>query len=322
MKRVSSSDIKSILQNYAVGNLQSFRLLKGGVENLNVVITTTKGKYVLRLHREAHSFRTKNYVIFELDLIDFLRRRGFPIPQVIRMTDGERIFDFKATHGVLFSFEEGKHILRKDLWQVKEIGKVLGRLHKFTRNLSINHAPYRKIITKEKIQKYVKENLHYLEKQLPRTAKEISYLAKSKELGVPSELPSGCVHVDLHDENVLFGGKKISAVLDWDDSFHGPFILDVGSAMRLWCAGRKKIDYKRVRCLIQSYETERKLQESEKKALKKSCFTVILWHTSYLMQPQHIEKPRILPIIKNSAIFLKNLIDTNEQEFYEKVFGK
>lgn len=322
MNRISSSEIKSILKKYSVGTLKSFRLFKGGIENLNVAITTTKGKYVLRLHREAHSFRTKNYVIFELDLIDLLRKNGFPIPAVIRMNDGGRLFDFKDTHGVLFSFEEGKHILRKDLWQVKEIGRTLGKLHKLTGNLSINHASYRKIITKERIQKYVKENLSHLARRLPKTAKEINILAQANELNLPSVLPSGCVHVDLHDENVLFKGKKISAALDWDDSFHGPFILDLGSAMRLWCSRRKKVDFKRVRLLIENYEKERKLQQVEKRALQKSCFTVILWHTSYLMQPQHIDKPRVLPIIKNSAEFLKMLTRISEQEFYEKVFGK
>lgn len=45
---------------------------------------------------------------------------------------------------------------------------------------------------------------------------------------IPRDAAIGCVHGDFHWGNIIFGEDEVRAILDWEISFIGPTLLDVG----------------------------------------------------------------------------------------------
>lgn len=45
---------------------------------------------------------------------------------------------------------------------------------------------------------------------------------------IPRDATTGCVHGDFHWGNIIFGEDEVRAILDWEISFIGPTLLDVG----------------------------------------------------------------------------------------------
>lgn len=45
---------------------------------------------------------------------------------------------------------------------------------------------------------------------------------------IPRDAEIGCVHGDFHWGNIIFGEDEVKAILDWEISFIGPTLLDVG----------------------------------------------------------------------------------------------
>ena len=76
----------------------------------------------------------------------------------------------------------------------------------------------------ETIEKYMKcindSDVPYRE-LLPKIIREL------KENGVSHENPTGPIHVDFGPKNTLWKDGRIAAVLDFDNAYSGPYILDI-----------------------------------------------------------------------------------------------
>ena len=88
-------------------------------------------------------------------------------------------------------------------------------------------------------------------------------------LNFPNNLPSGAIHEDLGKRHILWQKNKIIAIVDFDRSYYGKLILDLGEACRGWCFidNWKKWSNKNFQALINGYQNKRKLTQLEKKYL-------------------------------------------------------
>jgi Ser/Thr protein kinase RdoA (MazF antagonist) len=95
---------------------------------------------------------------------------------------------------------------------------------------------------------------------------------------LPKGFPRGPIHVDIKPENVLVRQGKLVGVLDFDNSYVGPYLVDIGKAVTWWCIKRGKINMKHFAALILGYEQKRKLTDPERKFLGPSILYSVASH--------------------------------------------
>jgi len=104
---MDQKEIKMLLENWDIGKLVSCRRLEKGVVNINWIVKTSQGKYVLR--KIVH-FTNIEDLKFELDYLIYLKEHNFPyrIPVPIKTKNKEDFFEFKSSCFWLYEYVEGR----------------------------------------------------------------------------------------------------------------------------------------------------------------------------------------------------------------------
>ncbi len=101
---LTDAEITEILSHYAVGTLLASRALTQGSVQTNLLLDTTKGKFVLRYYRQNRSLQA---VQFEVNLIAYLKRHGYPCAAVLKNRAGKLAGETNGKPYALFEFLEG-----------------------------------------------------------------------------------------------------------------------------------------------------------------------------------------------------------------------
>src|SRR4051794_36144874 len=102
----SQTELAEISANYDLGEYRSSRPLTGGTVQTNILLETTRGKFVLKYYEG----RSKESVRFEANLIKYLKDRNYPCPALFKNKHGKFINLYQEKPYLLFEFVEGQHI--------------------------------------------------------------------------------------------------------------------------------------------------------------------------------------------------------------------
>lgn len=238
--------------------------------NLSFFIFTDKSKYILRLCGAKARHRTYEEILSEIKLLKFLHGQGIPVPNPVKI-NSKFIISINKRNGICYEYLSRDAVKTPNLLQCFAVGKILGKIHNLTANFKY---PYkRKLWNLEETKKYfqeVKENLSQ-NKFLQKYNFIEAIDSALGDLNFPKKLPSGAIHEDLGKRHILFRGNEISRILDWDRSYYGQFILDLGQAIRGWCFDEwKKFNKEKFHSVLNGYESQRKLTPLERKFLLNS----------------------------------------------------
>ena len=78
---VTDQTLKEFAQQYAIGEINSFKGIAEGVENSNYLLKTTEGDFILTLYEKRVE---KKDLPFFLGLMEYLSERSFPAPVPVR----------------------------------------------------------------------------------------------------------------------------------------------------------------------------------------------------------------------------------------------
>jgi Ser/Thr protein kinase RdoA (MazF antagonist) len=103
-------------------------------DNDHYLVRTDKGKYVLRVYQLGkHLERVEDDYQYELDWLDFLKRRGLPVAYPIPRKDGYFLGSINAPEGkryfALFSFAEGDPMSLKNQEHLYQCGAAMASIH-------------------------------------------------------------------------------------------------------------------------------------------------------------------------------------------------
>jgi len=196
----------------------------GGSFSLNVLIETSAGRYVVRVHgTQTEPAR--------LDSIQRARRHlaagGVPAPQQVLTVDGA---PFVTVGDHLVEVERYvEHDADMDSWHRLELGlPYLGQTHSLFRSLQVgapgHAAPLANHIepdlalagTLRGVERIRAWNPTPDEVLLAATFEELAHLVHEAERDTISGLPRQLVHGDFWDNNVLFRGDTVVLVTDLD----------------------------------------------------------------------------------------------------------
>ncbi|MCX6798334.1 MAG: phosphotransferase [Candidatus Falkowbacteria bacterium] len=134
-------------------------------------------------------------------------------------------------------------------------------------------------------------------------------------LKFPATLPKGMIHEDLGRRHVLWQKDRIDAIIDFDRSYFGYLLFDLGQAGRAWGFKNNWHSFDRVGLarLLRGYQTERKLTKLEKELLPDAIkFAILERALSFCTRYLNFSKdPKDQAFAWNSVFKQLPLIDKN-----------
>jgi homoserine kinase type II len=266
--KLTRQEIEDHLTNYKLGTLTNFKEIIEGIDNTNLLIETTQGRFILTIFESRID---KNSLPFFINFKIHLAQKGICCPIPIVANSGASIVDLKGKKSTIVTFLNGTSLKAREdgyydnitLNHCYEIGKVLARLHLATadfnmsRENELNPLVLRSLFNK----------IQYLHRNLRAEILEnLDFIEKNWQ----SNLPSGASHLDLFPDNVFFDQEeKMSGVIDFYFAANDLLIYDFAIAVNAWCFDeRNNFDQQKFDEILRGYEEVRKFSAEEKEFLK------------------------------------------------------
>lgn len=239
-KKINKKIISVALSTYFGNNKFSFEKLEGGFENASFLIKNGRKKYVLRIYNAiqfGRHVRDEKNILCELEFVEFLRKKGIPIPPIHKTKNNlnfTKIKIDKTYHFVILTdYIEGKQVDRLSINKIKAVARLQAKIH--ISSIDYNPKMLRKRPDPLDVQKWIKKEL----KGYKPPAKKKAWILKSMEFfnyfdkkineKSISGLPMIMIHGDLHLANLKFIGDEVSGVFDFDDVKKSIVADDIGS---------------------------------------------------------------------------------------------
>ncbi|GAA4914433.1 homoserine kinase [Stackebrandtia albiflava] len=198
--------------------------LPGGQDNRNLRIGTDLGDVVVRQYLRSPLERIRA----ELELVDFLARRGYPTPAPLPLRAG-RFLSEQEPPVAVFEFARGRAADGSDGAPAAQTGELLARLHTLTSGwLDARIPEYDRVAA---LRATIDGPFEVPGAEEWRAAVESFLAENSTGLAELAELPAGPLHHDMHGANLLVENGRITAVLDFDELNHGPLVIDLARAL-------------------------------------------------------------------------------------------
>jgi homoserine kinase type II len=258
----STKDFENILSQYSLGTFTKSKPISQGTVQTNYLIHTRQGKYVFRYYEN----RAPESVLFESELLTYLKSRQYPCPAPIPDQQGACVGTYQGKSFVIFEFVAGHHIDHPTEHHKQQLIQKVAELQILTRDYQPRYLAYRlnydithcrdlaaleakKISTQEALEKFA-----WLDFQL-------------SNLDLPDSLPKGICHCDFHFSNVLFRDDQFIGLIDFDDANYTYLIFDLVSLIDSWAwpFQSDRLDLAQAREIVQAYNAHRPLRSIERR---------------------------------------------------------
>lgn len=248
---VGLAELADWLQPCNVGRPLACKGIAAGVENSNFFVTTTQGEYVLTLFERLSG----SDLDFYLGLMAHLAGQAYPCPRPVPAGSAALWRPLAGKPAALVSRLAGHCIEDSQAAHCAEIGHALGSLHRLAAGYA-GHLPNPRGVAWR--QAAAARLLPLLgADDAARLRAEIAFQSAQDY----AALPQGIVHADLFRDNVLWGGDRLSGVLDFYFAGEDALLFDLAVAANDWCA-----DATAENALLQAYRQERVLTSQELQA--------------------------------------------------------
>jgi len=264
--------LNELLRKFPLGTIRKIELLATS-GNISYIVNTDEKNYLLRLSPLGFRWRSKQEIDAELEIIDYLLAKKFPVVKPIATKSGKQIISWKNHFGYLREFINAKPKLNPTLDEVRQFGELLGTFHNLIDNYKTKYKRKHIWDLKETKKNFEEDKKIILKSNFKQKMEFIEKFEKEIfSLNFPENLPSGTIHEDLGKRHVLWQKDKIVGIIDFDRSYYGKLILDLGEACRGWCFinNWKRWSNGVFQSLINGYQSKRRLTDPEKKYLVNS----------------------------------------------------
>jgi len=256
---VSDAELEAFLAEYDIGEPESFKGIAEGVENSNYLLTTTKGPYFVTLYEKRVDPKD---LPFFLGLMDHLAARGINCPRPIHGRDGKALRTLAGRPAAITTFLQGLWPRRMTLRHCGQVGEALAALHLAGRDFELKRPNALSVAGWRPL---YEGSRHHIDAPLTAELRaEIDFF----EATWPAGLPSGVIHADLFNDNVLFLHDRLSGLIDFYFACNDAFAYDVAICLNAWCfEPDMSFNATKGRALLQGYESVRPLGADERKVL-------------------------------------------------------
>lgn len=299
-------EVVKILKNYSLGNLNSLRGIKEGIENSNYLLNASSGKYILTIYEKR--VNTKELPFF-INLMSHLSSNKIICPKPILNNSGIYIFKIKNKYASICSFIQGKGMLNHSIAACKTIGKNIARLHLATQNIKISRKNNLSINYWIKLNNSIKKKANL---KIPGIHLFINKILQKLKNNWPNNIPSGVIHADLFPDNIFFLKNKFSGFIDFYFACNDFLVYDLAICINAVCFDKKnKLNNQKVSAILRGYSSIRKLKKIELDALPNLLMgAAIRFFLTRLYDSIYLQKDAIVKV-KDPIEYLNKIIFHN-----------
>lgn len=271
-----------ILPGFSVGEVVECRFYSGGFNHTYQIKTGDARIYYLRAYR--HQWRTLDDIKYELDVLNHLKRKGFPAVQPLLYKDGQYYCAVAAPEGqryfALFTEAPGLEITyaREPEKVAQRYGQVVAQMHNALADFSSPHPRFHK-----DIEHFIDRSLGNIEPFLAHRSDDWAYLQqfadtlRARLLALPaSKLEQGVCHGDLQGYHANVAPNGILTFFDFDCGGYGYRAYDL--AVFLWCCRLENAIEARWESFLEAYRETRVIGDLDVQAVPLFVCARYLWH--------------------------------------------
>jgi homoserine kinase type II len=252
--QLQDNDIQKIADDYAL-TVVDFEPIEAGASNSNYVVQSQQGKYVLTIFDD----KTKAEATRMGRLLRLLAAYAFPTTRMLSPDQRGLVTMHKGKPVMIKTYIAGQMHQQLDRTMLRQVGAAMARLHQIpVPDFLPDQQPY----GAQHLSRFAGRNID--PQYEAWAAKRLAYLAQH----IPPGLPRGIIHSDLFCDNVLFAGKKLRAIIDFEDAIYYHKGFDLAMGFVGLCRAGSKLVFDKARSLVRGYQQVRTLEEREKQFLQ------------------------------------------------------
>ena len=287
---VRVDEANDLLNRAGLPNLNSMKILQGGWDNTNILLTLSDASKVVLKVWNANTVEEVRRVVARHCHLD---EHGIPTAVPIQLADGSLIAEKGGMAWTLLPFIEGG-MLGTDENSLKSLGETMGRLHQ-TPVTDCFPVDYRMGWSLFEDMFVIADETNAWSDFLIALKKESESLPNQ----IPDGLPQGILHGDVFPDNVI-GDGSVAAILDLEEAFIGPCAFDLMMAFVGFGWNEDGPLTDRWNALLEGYESIRALTQDERSALpalhRYATLSIAAWRywKHVMTQPDEALKMRYL----------------------------
>lgn len=226
--------------------------------NSNYLLRSDEGSYVISIIEEQSLAEVDKMA----ELLNWLEFYGYTTSRLKPRLDGGKLSLVNGKPAIMRTYLDGetKSIITNS--QAFQIGRALAELHQLPLPGFLPQAPY---YEQPQFKQVLNLNLdHAYESWLKY---QISQYASIRH----TRLPRCLIHADVFNDNVLFAGEQLVALIDFELACNYDRIYDLAMAMVGTCVANGRVCWPLATHLLRGYEVITKLISVEKETLPEAC---------------------------------------------------
>ena len=312
--KINNKDILSLGESYGIDKITKFEGIKKGIENTNYLLKTNKGRFILTIFEKRVQ---KKDLPFFMNLMEKLNEKKIICPKPLKNNKGKHLREIKKKPSCIVTFLEGTDKMNLNYKNCFDIGKNIAKLHKTTTKMKL----YRQNTLSVKKLDILLKSIKFKSSEIsPKLKSTLNSCLKDIKNKWPKQLPEGIIHGDLFIDNIFFNKDKFSGFIDFYFSSNDYLMYEIAICINSLCFDKKNnsfiINNKKIKKLINGYESIRPFSKKEKNALHILCRGAAL---RYLLTRiyDYFNTPKTALIqIKDPNEYLQKLIIHNQLNSY------
>jgi homoserine kinase type II len=312
--KINNKDVLSLGANYNIDKITKFDGIKKGIENTNYLLRANKRKFILTIFEKRVK---KKDLPFFMDLMEKLNEKKIICPRPLKNKKNKHLCEIKKKPACIVTFLEGSDKTNLNYKNCFDIGKNIAKFHKITTKMKL----YRQNSMSVKKLDVLLKSIRFKSVEISPSLKPIlNECLKDIKNKWPKKLPEGIIHGDLFIDNIFFNKDKFSGFIDFYFSSNDYLMYEIAICINSLCFDKKNeyfvMNNKKVKHLIDGYESTRPFSKKEKGALNVLCRGAAL---RYLLTRiyDYFNTPKTALIqIKDPNEYLQKLIIHNQLNNY------
>ena len=267
--KIDNKDLLTLSNKYELGKIIKSVGIKKGIENTNYLLKTNKKKFILTIFEKRVQ---KKDLPFFMNLMEKLNQKKIICPKPLRNSNGKHLSKIKKKPAGIVTFLNGTDKTNLDYKNCFDIGKNIAKFHKVTAKIKLYRENSMSVKKLTGLLKSIKFKSNKISSKLKPT---LNLCLKDIKSQWPKKLPNGIIHGDLFIDNIFFNKNKFSGFIDFYFSSNDYLMYEIAICINSLCFDKKrnsfKMNHKKVKSLIDGYETVRSFTKKEKDALNILC---------------------------------------------------
>lgn len=272
-----------IVEVFEFGKLVSFEPLLVGYEEVNCLLVSTTGKYIVKIFSKNKDLKT---IIANVTALEKYYSGGIPIPKLY-LSHGKSLYKINSsnTYLIVMDYFEGKKFteVHPTLEDKKNIAVFVAKINSLHFKTFVNYDSWITInlaIEFQKKKQYLNPDNYALIQSIINEFKKIDY----------SQLTQSIVHFDLHRENAMKNTKGGYCILDLASTDFNYKVFDLATYLALFCTEFTEplaINIEIYKEVIDAYSTSGTLNSYEREIL---LLLIKATFASNLLIPEYLQK--------------------------------